>query len=336
MVLLTMRYWTLFQVSICLRTEYTYGAFSGHDEVLNDVFQYHEPPIRRLPELILKRILHEIDEYICRPAINGHRVIRYFHRQFHKFFKQYRTEKLYILSTKYFLGQLAMELPNRKISPQNLDDSLHMSELPFLLMKSIDYDKTLTTTLLENLSSFDVIRKRMENSQLQEYLDDCRITIDMVKTIFDSQINGYKTLNDIDRLEKMYNFIQKKKNWLEVSPLGVDTSSWKREKIYMGHFRSRGNVYTGLFCSRGNIYRPVSFSWKHVYRPFSFSWKHTCTPFLFSWKHMYTPFSFSWKRIYRRFSFSRNDFHEKVATPSPCFVVGVIQYTLRVMKIWTK
>jgi len=29
---------------------------SGHDEVLNDVFQYHEPPIRRLPELILKVI----------------------------------------------------------------------------------------------------------------------------------------------------------------------------------------------------------------------------------------------------------------------------------------
>ena len=111
---------------------------------------------------------------------------------------------------------MAKEFPNRKIPAENLDDSLHMSELPFLLMKSLDFDKTMTTDLIDNLSSFDVIRKRIQNYQLQEYLDDSRITIEIVKNIFESQINGYKTLNDIDRLEKMYNFIQKKKNWLEV------------------------------------------------------------------------------------------------------------------------
>ena len=124
--------------------------FKGHEQVLTDVFQYHKPPIRRLPDLILKvnihklyknslsilkRILHEIDEYICRPAINGHRVIRYFHRQFHKFFKQYRTKELYVLATKYFQGQLARQYPKRQIASEKPDDSLHMSELPFLLLK---------------------------------------------------------------------------------------------------------------------------------------------------------------------------------------------------------
>lgn len=44
---------------------------SGDDNVLDDVFQYHQPPVRRLPDLLMKRLLAEIDEYLCKPAVNG-------------------------------------------------------------------------------------------------------------------------------------------------------------------------------------------------------------------------------------------------------------------------
>jgi len=44
------------------------------DEVLNDVFQYHTPPLRRLPAVLWARIRNSIQEYIVTREANGGKV----------------------------------------------------------------------------------------------------------------------------------------------------------------------------------------------------------------------------------------------------------------------
>ena len=52
------------------------------DQVLQDVFQYHEPPIRRFPLALWTRIKHDLSEYLTEKEIDETRVVYWFHRRF--------------------------------------------------------------------------------------------------------------------------------------------------------------------------------------------------------------------------------------------------------------
>ena len=52
------------------------------DIVLNDVYQYWTPPIRRLPPLLWIRIRSDIGDYLIDRGADGARVINWYHRQF--------------------------------------------------------------------------------------------------------------------------------------------------------------------------------------------------------------------------------------------------------------
>ncbi|XP_068701494.1 protein qui-1-like [Montipora foliosa] len=52
------------------------------DVVLNDVYQYWTPPIRRLPPLLWIRIRSDIGDYLIDRGADGARVIYWYHRQF--------------------------------------------------------------------------------------------------------------------------------------------------------------------------------------------------------------------------------------------------------------
>ncbi|XP_067950394.1 NACHT and WD repeat domain-containing protein 2-like [Watersipora subatra] len=52
------------------------------DEVLNDVFQYHVPPLRRLPAVLWARIRNSVQDYMVTREANGGKVIAWYHRQF--------------------------------------------------------------------------------------------------------------------------------------------------------------------------------------------------------------------------------------------------------------
>lgn len=52
------------------------------DDVLNDVYQYHVPPIRRIPPLIWVRIRHDIAAYLVDKEADETRVSFWYHRQF--------------------------------------------------------------------------------------------------------------------------------------------------------------------------------------------------------------------------------------------------------------
>jgi hypothetical protein len=59
------------------------------ETVLNDIYQYHLPPTRRIPPLLWIRIKSDIPAYLSEREADGVSVVFWFHRQFFqgKFFK---------------------------------------------------------------------------------------------------------------------------------------------------------------------------------------------------------------------------------------------------------
>ncbi|KAL4232336.1 hypothetical protein ACF0H5_009907 [Mactra antiquata] len=55
---------------------------SCDDDVLNDVYMYWMPPIRRLPPLLMVRIRTDLDQYLVERGADGVRVLYWYHRQF--------------------------------------------------------------------------------------------------------------------------------------------------------------------------------------------------------------------------------------------------------------
>ncbi|XP_053376600.1 NACHT domain- and WD repeat-containing protein 1-like [Mercenaria mercenaria] len=55
---------------------------SCDDDVLNDVYMYWTPPMRRLPPLLLVRIRNDLSQYLVERGADGTRVLYWYHRQF--------------------------------------------------------------------------------------------------------------------------------------------------------------------------------------------------------------------------------------------------------------
>ena len=57
-------------------------VLSLDDEVLNDVYQYWTPPVRRLPPLLWIRIRSDVGDYLIERGADDARVVYWYHRQF--------------------------------------------------------------------------------------------------------------------------------------------------------------------------------------------------------------------------------------------------------------
>ena len=80
------------------------------DKVLDDIYQYHLPPTRRIPPLLWTRVRSDLPGYLADSEADGVCVINYYHKQFkHAAKKRYfldDTDYLYFHSymSDYFLG----------------------------------------------------------------------------------------------------------------------------------------------------------------------------------------------------------------------------------------
>ncbi|XP_039275654.1 NACHT and WD repeat domain-containing protein 2 [Nilaparvata lugens] len=80
------------------------------DKVLDDVYQYHMPPVRRIPPLLWTRIRNDLPNYLSEREADGVSVLNWYHRQFRdtakeRYFKNVNMA-LYFHSSiaDYFLG----------------------------------------------------------------------------------------------------------------------------------------------------------------------------------------------------------------------------------------
>lgn len=73
-------YFTMFQNGISENE--IEDILSLDDEVLYEVFEFHAPPMRRLPSALWSRIKHDLSYYIVEKEANETRVIYWYHRRF--------------------------------------------------------------------------------------------------------------------------------------------------------------------------------------------------------------------------------------------------------------
>ena len=66
------------------------------DDVLYDIFEFHAPPIRRLPLALWLRIKDDLKGYMVEKAIDDIRVIYWYHRRFIEVASSYYIKKLQI------------------------------------------------------------------------------------------------------------------------------------------------------------------------------------------------------------------------------------------------
>ena len=115
-----------------LSIEALMDLLSADDEVLggpgkpDTVFEFHEPPVRRLPPLVLTRVKRAFGDYIVERNANGITVLGLYHRQFieagrRKYLPTAELRAAASLAlAEYFSGDAAVRFSTRNITPQPL------------------------------------------------------------------------------------------------------------------------------------------------------------------------------------------------------------------------
>lgn len=171
------------------------------DNVLNDVYQYWTPPVRRLPPLIWLRVRSDLGDYLVERGSDGARVSFWYHRQFievsrERYLQEQDAVNIHSSMAEYFLGTWSagkkkafvnkqgehLEM-DRLVAQQPLmydanEDSIvfnkrKLAELPYHLIKSKRMNE-LKETVLCNYESLLAKLRAMSCSLV---MDDFRMAV---------------------------------------------------------------------------------------------------------------------------------------------------------------
>ncbi|XP_071108697.1 NACHT and WD repeat domain-containing protein 2-like [Haliotis cracherodii] len=199
------------------------------DKVLNDVYQYHLPPVRRIPPLLWTRIRGDLPGYLSEREADGVNVIFWYHRQFidaarERYFKNLNfVSAMHSEMADYFLGTWGGGRPkpyeyselqrqrffldetkgesDRKVPVQPLVfynkegqvtryNLRKLNELPFHLIRSHRYDDLYETVLF----NYNWLHAKMSSMPLQSVLADFE---DLLEHVYDKDV---KLIADAIRL----------------------------------------------------------------------------------------------------------------------------------------
>ncbi|XP_069111532.1 NACHT and WD repeat domain-containing protein 2-like [Argopecten irradians] len=176
------------------------------EKVLNDVYQYHLPPVRRIPPLLWTRIRSDLPGYLSEREADGVNVVGWYHRQFIEAARERYFRNLNFVSvvhanlSEYFLGIWGGGVPkpfeytegqrrmfkldemkgesDRKVPIQRLVFSSDgavtrynlrkLSELPYHLIRSHQYEDLYATVLF----NYKWLHAKLSSMPLQSVLAD--------------------------------------------------------------------------------------------------------------------------------------------------------------------
>ncbi|XP_050388645.1 NACHT and WD repeat domain-containing protein 2 [Patella vulgata] len=199
------------------------------DKVLNDVYQYHLPPVRRIPPLLWTRIRNDLPGYLSEKEADGVNVIGWYHRQFidaarERYFKNLNfVRDMHSNLADYFLGTWGGGVPkpfeytelhrqrfglsekkgegDRKVPAQPLKfvdkdgrvfrhNLRKLSELPYHLLRSHRHDELYDQVLF----NYKWLHAKLSSMPLQSVLADFE---DLLQSKYD---NDVKLIADTIRL----------------------------------------------------------------------------------------------------------------------------------------
>ena len=199
------------------------------DDVLNDVYQYWTPPVRRLPPLIWLRVRSDLGDYLVERGSDGARVSFWYHRQFievsHERYLQDQQESVKVHSNmaEYFQGTWSngkkkpfvnkqgehLEM-DRFVAQQPLmydpnEDSIvfnkrKLAELPYHLVKSERLNELKETVLC----NYDFLLAKLRGMSCSFVMDDFRMAVN--------------TFPEDEELQLLYDTIGLSVNALKLEP----------------------------------------------------------------------------------------------------------------------
>ena len=198
------------------------------DDVLNDVYQYWTPPVRRLPPLIWLRIRSDLGDYLVERGSDGARVSFWYHRQFievshERYLQNQESVKFHSNMAEYFQGTWSdgkkkpfvnkqgehLEM-DRLVAQQPLvyeanEDSVvfnkrKLAELPYHLIKSKKLNELKETVLC----NYYFLLEKLRGTSCGLLMDDFRMAV-----------NGFP---DDEELKLLYETIGLSVNALKLEP----------------------------------------------------------------------------------------------------------------------
>ncbi|XP_064636230.1 uncharacterized protein LOC135493155 isoform X2 [Lineus longissimus] len=169
---------------------------SCDDDILNDVYQYWTPPIRRLPPLLLVRLLNDIRQYLVTRGADGFRVVYWYHRQFIEAAQEQYctvseedTKAAHFAIAEYFLGTWS-GVPKPYIDKKGIphEDDRILPEQPIkftedlynyrklmLLPTHLAYSGNLNLLKTEVLCNYTWLYAKLKAKSLRHVLDDYQL-----------------------------------------------------------------------------------------------------------------------------------------------------------------
>lgn len=190
------------------------------DLVLNDIYQYHLPPVRRIPPLLWTRIRNDLPGYLSEREADGVSVVGWYHRQFidaakERYFKNlFFVKELHSNMAEYFLGTYGGGIPkpfeyselqrqrfhledkkssaDRKVPPQPVEftDSQgkvirynlrKLNEMPWHLVRSQRYQDLYEKVLF----NYEWLHAKLSSTPLQSVIADFE---DLLSQVFDKDV----------------------------------------------------------------------------------------------------------------------------------------------------
>lgn len=171
---------------------------SCDDDVLNDVYQFWTPPIRRLPPLLIVRLRHDLNRYLVNRGDSGVQIMGWYHRQFweaaeDRYTKDKDTcQRLHVGIADYFAGRWSGDVPKpykdkhgeseaiRYVASQPIQLGNQMNERK---LKSLPYHLAMSGNLSdlkkECLLKFDFLIHKLLCLHTQDLLDDFDLAISL-------------------------------------------------------------------------------------------------------------------------------------------------------------
>ncbi|ULT89955.1 hypothetical protein L3Y34_008385 [Caenorhabditis briggsae] len=219
------------------------------DKVLDDIYQYHLPPVRRIPPLLWSRIRSDLPGYLSERAADGVIVLNWYHQQFRqvaieRYFKNVNhLETCHSAMAEYFLGvwggvpkpyqytEMQKQrfgvtenegLADRKVPKQpnvfSSKDGNHryntrkLSELPYHLLRSGRVDELLSLCLFD----YEFLHAKVSSFPLQSLIADYE---DAIQNVRDVEILRQLTLA-VDALRLSASILSRNPSMLAFELLG--------------------------------------------------------------------------------------------------------------------
>ncbi|CAD5113598.1 DgyrCDS2759 [Dimorphilus gyrociliatus] len=203
-------------------------ALSCDDEVLNDVYRYHDPPLEdvvRIPSLLWSRIQHDLREYLAERMTDGKTVLAWYHRQFlETAFNRYVKDREIELHSK---------LSEIYIAESGIRRSIQLEWRNKKLLKDADRQISHQPTSIHNIRKLNSLPYHLlKSNQLEQLKEKCLLNFNFLSTKLKCQplydiCQTYDTFLDVQKdieVSYMKDFLQ-----LSYGALLLDPSSFPHE-----------------------------------------------------------------------------------------------------------